>query len=132
MTFGLMWISGCGKDDSADSLVGTWEAETIEVSGCADDRRNGSEDVPCNDSCYRLQLMGDGNYTFQQDFAVESGIWSLDGKLKLCLDDEGEIVCEEYLAVLGQGSLELSTDSTSSGCVTTYFFIKVDPADTIQ
>jgi hypothetical protein len=132
MTFSLIWISGCGKDDSADSFIGTWVAETIEVSGCADEGRNGTEEVPCDDSCYRLELRGDGNYTFQQDFTVESGFWVLDGKLKLCMNEEDETVCTEYLPVLTQGGLELSSDSTSSGCVTTYFFMKADPADTIQ
>ena len=132
VTFSLILILGCGKDDSADSFVGTWVAETIKVSGCADEGRNGSEDVPCDHSCYRLELMGDGNYTFQQDFTVESGFWVLDGKLKLCSDQEGETICDEYIALLAQGGLELSSDSTSSGCVTTYIFMKEDPADTIQ
>ncbi|WP_424961230.1 hypothetical protein [Ekhidna sp.] len=126
----LIWVMGCKDDDESDSFVGTWVAQTLTVSGCDDPNRNGTSNLQCSDACYRLTLQGNGDFSYQQGFTVQSGFWVLDGKLKLCSDEEGETVCDEYMADLAQSSLILTTDSTSAGCVSTYVFLREEPADT--
>ena len=122
----------CSEDDRSDSLIGTWVAESIVVTGCSDESRNGTELVECNDSCYRLVLESSGDYSFQREFSTEVGTWDAGDRLRLCQDEEGEIVCEEFNIDFAQINLILSTDSTSSGCVTSFIFAPEVAADTTQ
>lgn len=126
----LVGVIGCGDDDESGSFVGTWIGQTRTIS-CKDPSRSvPTTSLKCDDSCYRLILEGNGDFTYQQGFSTQSGFWELGDKLKLCSDEEGETMCDRYSAQLAQGSLTLVTDSTSAGCVTTLLFFKEEPADT--
>ncbi|WP_420575193.1 hypothetical protein [Ekhidna sp.] len=126
----ICWATGCKDDDDSGSFVGTWIGQTKTVS-CKDPSKSiPTAGLRCDDSCYRLTLEGNGDFTYQQGFSEQSGFWELDGRLKLCQDEEGETICEEYDAQVAQGALTLVTDSTSAGCVSTFLFFKEEPADT--
>lgn len=129
--FALLLFISCNEKDGNSSYTGIWVANELEISNCQDDARNGSELLNCDEaSCFRLALNGDGSYTFQQGFLQTRGNWSRDGRdLFLCLEDEGEVSCSKYLAVLTNESLVVSTDSTTAGCITTYNFNREEQTD---
>jgi hypothetical protein len=131
-TVGLLWIAGCKNDDDAGSYIGTWIGQTETISNCkgSNINRNGTKQLKCEDSCYRLILGDDGNFSYQQGFDVQTGFWELDGKLKLCMEEEGEVLCDQYASQIAQGTLTLVSDSTSAGCISTILFFKEQPADT--
>ncbi|MEO9485546.1 MAG: hypothetical protein ABJG47_18950 [Ekhidna sp.] len=123
---------GCGDDDNSASFVGTWVADNITVSDCSEPARNRSDALDCDDvSCFKLVLNGDKTYTFQRGLPVESGNWDAGDFLNLCMDSEGEIICERFAAQFSGISMILTADSTSSGCVTSYIF-NLQAPDTSQ
>ena len=125
LVLSCIWLIGCGDDDSSDSFIGIWVADNITVSNCSDVSRNSSDAVSCDAvSCYRITFGGDGVHSFQRGLATETGTWSVGDVLNLCLDEEGEITCESFLAQFSDASLILTSDSTSSGCITAYLFNK--------
>jgi len=129
---GIMTV-GCSDEDSSGDLVGVWVAEQIVVTGCRDEARNGTEELECNISCYRLNLQSNGDYTFQQGFTTELGFWRSGDRLELCMDEEGEVLCESFNIDFAQNTFIMSTDSSSSGCVTSYVFApEVVVVDTTQ
>lgn len=122
---------GCSDDDSSGNFIGTWVASSVAVSNCQTDARNGTDPLTCDDvSCTRLELNSDNTYSFQRGLAVSNGTWSGGSTLELCQDEEGEIVCERFGVQFSGISLILTADSTSSGCISTYFFNPEIPADT--
>lgn len=117
------WLIGCGDDDSSGNFIETWVASSITVSDCSDPARNGTNAVSCDDvTCYRLELNGDDSYTFQRGLSIENGTWGVGDFLQLCMTEEGETSCENFAVQFTGISMVLTSDSTSSGCVTNYFF----------
>ncbi|MEP1033301.1 hypothetical protein [Ekhidna sp.] len=128
-----IWFIGCGDDDSSGNLIGTWVATSILVSDCQDGNRNGANDVSCDEvSCYRLALNGDDTYSFQRGLGTDNGTWDVGDFLRLCMTEEGETSCEQFAVQFSGISMILIADSTSAGCVSTYFFNPETQADTIQ
>jgi len=57
-------MSSCTKDEKNNvlkSLVGDWNASSIEVSGCTDE--NDNEQITCNIYCFELSFNDDGSYS---------------------------------------------------------------------
>jgi len=128
----LVWVMSCKDDDDAGSFVGTWIGQTVSITGCDDPTRNSPpSNLRCDDAfCYRLDLEGNGDFTYREGLSTRTGFWDLNGSLKLCTDEEGETVCEKFDAQIAQGNLFLTADSTSAGCVYQYIFFREEPADT--
>lgn len=127
-----VWFIGCGDDDSSGNFIGVWVANSIVVTNCQDDNRNGANGVACDDvSCYRLELNEDNTYSFQRGLGIEEGTWDVDDFLVLCVEQEGEIDCENFSVQFSGISMILTADSTSSGCTSSYFFDPETPTDTI-
>ncbi len=124
---------GCSDDDNTGNFIGIWIASSELVENCQEEARNGTTQLECDDvSCYQLELNADNTYSFQRGLAVERGNWSGGSSLRLCMDEEGEIVCETFGVQFSGISLILTADSTSSGCISTLFFNPEVPTDTIQ
>ncbi len=122
---------GCSDDDSLGNFVGTWVASSVTVSNCQDEARNGTDQVSCDDvTCTRLELNSDKTYSFQRGLSIERGTWDGGSSLELCKDEEGEIICERFGVQFSGISLILTTDSTSSGCISSFIFNPEIPADT--
>lgn len=129
-----VWLISCSDDDNTGNFIGTWVASSIVITDCQDGNRNGTNEVSCDDvSCYRLVLDGsDNSYSFQRGLTIERGTWDVNDFLLLCMDEEGERTCEQFAVQFSGISMILTSDSTSSGCVTNYFFSPETPVDTIQ
>lgn len=118
-----IWFAGCGDDDISATFVGTWVADNITVSNCSEPARNVSTPVDCDDvACYRLVLAGDKTYTFQRGLPSETGTWDSGDFLTLCQENEGEVICEKFAYQFSGISMILTSDSTSSGCISTFTF----------
>lgn len=128
-----IWFIGCSDDDSSGNFIGTWVATSVVVSNCQDDNRNGADELACDDvTCYRLELNADETYSYQRGLGVETGTWDSGDVLRLCMDQEGEITCESFGVQFSGISMILTADSTTSGCISSFFFDPEVPADTIQ
>ncbi|MEO9870852.1 hypothetical protein [Ekhidna sp.] len=127
----VFYIVSCKDDDRlTEVLTGTWIGQRIDITNCSDDARNISEEVDCGDvSCFRL-ILNSNTYSFQQRTSVTEGTWSVGDVLSLCVEEENEIICDEYLFTLTGASLILSADTTSARCVTTFTFDKLFEQDT--
>ncbi|WP_436516011.1 hypothetical protein [Ekhidna sp. To15] len=128
-----VWLIGCNDDDSSGNFVGVWVAKSVAVTNCQDDNRNGTNGISCDDiSCYRLELNEDGSYTYQRGLGTEEGTWDVNDFLTLCVDEENELVCENFSVQFSGISMILTADSTSSGCTSSFFFDPEVQTDTIQ
>ncbi|MEQ6121679.1 hypothetical protein [Reichenbachiella sp. MALMAid0571] len=59
-----IFISGCSKDEKEDvlkSLIGDWNASSVNVSECIDEDDNG--ETTCNIFCFELSFNDDGSYS---------------------------------------------------------------------
>ncbi|WP_462250220.1 hypothetical protein [Ekhidna sp.] len=128
-----IWMIGCSDDDNTGNFIGIWIATSETISNCQEEARNGTDPLTCTDvSCYKLELNSDNTYSFQRGLAIESGNWSGGSSLELCMDEEGEIICERFGVQFSGISLIFTTDSTTSGCISTFFFNPEVATDTIQ
>lgn len=121
----LIWASGCGDDDDSAAFIGVWEGSSVVVSDCS--TNSGTTRRSCDDTrCYRLTLIADGTYTFQEGLPVRSGTWSESGgEITLCVEEDGEQVCETYFITLNSAVLTLGTVNEANGCITTQIFDRV-------
>ena len=125
----LIWISGCKDDDRSGSFVGVWIGTTVAVTDCMEPTDNSERSLSCDDSsCYRLDLNGDGTYTYQEGLAITPGTWSTAGGITLCSVEDGEEVCETYAAVVNSTTLTLSTTNEDTGCITSLIFTRTEEA----
>lgn len=112
----------CKEDDEGDVYVGVWIG-TVAETDCPSDEDDFSNELACDENtCYRLTIVGDGSFTYQQGLATLTGTWSVSGSsLSLCTLEDGEQECVLYATTLG-AKLTLSLLTESTGCTTTTTF----------
>ena len=124
--FLIMLFTGCNDDDGiAAALIGNWVSEREEIIECNEPTDNDQINRRCTDaSCFRLIMNADGTFTYQRGTFVESGTYSRGGSsLSLCVDEEGEEVCEVYVIDENTSvTLVLSTNDEITGCKNSLFF----------
>ncbi|MEO1253381.1 MAG: hypothetical protein AAFY41_00665 [Bacteroidota bacterium] len=118
----IVAFSSCSDDDGSGSFVGVWIGNNITTTNCSDDEDNDSETLRCGDTCYRLELNSDDTFSYQEVLATRSGTWSTSGGLTLCVEEEGEEICETYIVALTSTTLAITDSTSSSGCTTTINF----------
>lgn len=121
-------FSGCGEDNEGKALIGIWESDIVTITECLDGSNNRQINRRCDESsCYRLELNGDGSFSYQKGTLVETGTYSGDfRRLSLCIEDEGETVCENY--TVGENTsvtLVLTKTDEFTECVTAEYFERV-------
>lgn len=118
----IISFSSCSDDDGSGSFVGVWIGNNITTANCSDDEDNDSETLRCDDTCYRLELNSDDTFSFQEVLATRAGTWSTSGGLTLCVEEDGEQVCETYMVALTSTTLGISSTDEDTGCITTINF----------
>lgn len=122
-------FSGCGNDDEGAALIGVWISDFKTVTECLDATSNRQINRRCTDaSCFQLNLNADGTFTYKEGTAVKSGNYTGNFRsLTLCIDDEGEEVCETY--TVGENTnvtLVLTQTNEATGCITSDFFERIE------
>lgn len=123
----MVWSSGCSDDDSTEDYIGVWIGNSITVTDCneANAAANGFTDLRCSDaSCYRLEIKSGNEYSYQQGLTTETGTWSTKGGLTLCIEEEGDQICETYDLALTSSTLTISTTNESTECVRSIIFLR--------
>lgn len=129
----LIFLVNC-KDDEDDtgSLIGSWLGTNIAVIDCSDPTANSSNGLSCSaTNCYLLTLNDDGTYTYQTGSRASNGDWtSSGGTLSLCIDEEGELVCDNFgIEQITATSLILATTNEATACRTLITFIRQEETE---
>ncbi|GAB4239957.1 MAG: hypothetical protein Tsb0034_16160 [Ekhidna sp.] len=120
-----LFLVNCEDDDKSGALIGVWIGESREVIECTDDSKNRIFDLDCtNTSCFRLEILADGTYSYKQGTVTDFGDWSGGGtSLRLCTDEEGETLCTDYIIEENTSvTLGISTTDEATACKTIIFF----------
>ncbi len=123
-------FTSCDDDDQSGSFVGVWIGNNISVFDCNRDSDNSDRSIRCDDaSCYRLELNANKTFSYQEGLPTRSGTWSPSGGLTLCVEEDGEQVCETYAVALTSSTLVISTTNETVGCTTAVSFVRETEAD---
>ncbi|WP_425391184.1 hypothetical protein [Ekhidna sp.] len=121
----LIGTMSCKDDDESGSYVGVWESNKVTTRECDNPTDNDDQNRACDDTrCYRLELNADGTFAFQEGLPVRTGTWTVGGDLTLCVEEDGEQVCESYRATVNSTTLTLATTNENTGCIITQIFIR--------
>ena len=129
----IAWLSvSCSEDDESTDFVGIWEGSSLQKTDCMNPVDNTTTRRSCDDTqCFRLILNGDNSFSFQEGLPIKSGRWDVSGdSLSLCIEEDGEEVCETFIVSLTSVTLSLGTLNEANGCLTNQIFDRVQ--DTSQ
>ncbi|WP_420318644.1 hypothetical protein [Ekhidna sp.] len=121
----LIGVTGCKDDDESGSYVGIWEGDSVASTDCDNPTDNGSTNRSCSDTrCYLLELNADGTFRFQEGLPIRTGTWTVSGGFSLCVEEDGEQVCEMYTAIVNSTALRLASENETTGCTITQIFTR--------
>ena len=126
-------LISCKEDDATKTnqsvLPGNWTLTEVLLTRCDLTEDNDTISYPCTStSCVTYSFLVDSlsveTYviaTLDGDITTnQSGDYSIsDDRLSLCIDNEGEIICDNYRIVLGDDLLTLVGENSESGCTET-------------
>lgn len=117
----------CSDDDETANFIGVWESSSVTVTDCANPIDNNTSRRSCDDTrCFRLTLNADDTFSFQEGLPIKSGRWSVSGSnISLCIEEDGEEVCETYFVSLNSVTLTLGTLNETTECITNQVFDRV-------
>ncbi|MEP0984221.1 hypothetical protein [Ekhidna sp.] len=123
LSISLIGVSGCKDDDESGSFVGVWVGASVTVTDCNNPINNSTTTRSCDETrCYRLELNADGTYSFQEGLPVRTGTWTASGGLVLCVEEDGEEICETLETTVNSTTLTISSTNEANGCITTQIF----------
>lgn len=123
LSVSMISISGCKDDDKSGSFVGVWIGTSVTVTDCSNPINNSTTNRSCDDTrCYRLELNADGTYSYQEGLPIRTGTWTVGESLTLCVEEDGEEVCETLATTVSSTTLTISTTNEANECVTTQIF----------
>lgn len=99
-------------------LVGTWSATELVVTGCEEERQNGS--ITCDsEACLILIIDPDGSFTIVDNFDNSSSgdqgnLFVDESTITLCPSSNTD--CEDNQYILSEETLTLSYEDAETGC----------------